>query len=260
MAEKVLLILVDGMRPDSIPACGDGRLEAFFRSGAYSFRARTTFPPVTLPCHMSLFHSTDTERHGVYSNVFVQQNHPINGLIETLAAAKKTTGYFYTWEKLRDLNTPGCLTYSWFMRQTSEGFPELEYKATEAAGEWIRDYAPDFVFLYLGGADVAGHDHGWMTPEYLQEVKVASECIHRICGALPQEYSVIVTADHGGHGRNHGDDIPEDMTVPMVFRGARFPAGRELADLSIKDIAPTVTDLIGVEPDPDWEGRSALDR
>ena len=33
MAEKVLLILVDGMRPDSIPLCGDPGFEAYFKSG-----------------------------------------------------------------------------------------------------------------------------------------------------------------------------------------------------------------------------------
>ena len=33
MANKVLLILVDGMRPDSIPLCGDPSFEEFFKSG-----------------------------------------------------------------------------------------------------------------------------------------------------------------------------------------------------------------------------------
>ena len=34
-----------------------------------------------------------------------------------------------------------------------------------------------------------------------------------------------MTADHGGHNRNHGDDVPEDMTIPVVLKGKRFPSG-----------------------------------
>ena len=46
-----------------------------------------------------------------------------------------------------------------------------------------------------------------------------------------------MTADHGGHNRNHGDDVPEDMTIPVVLKGKRFPSGTELEAVPIKDIA-----------------------
>ena len=67
-----------------------------------------------------------------------------------------------------------------------------------------------------------------------------------------------MTADHGGHNRNHGDDVPEDMTIPVVLKGKRFPSGTELEAVSIKDIAPTILDVMGVPACPDWEGRSLL--
>ena len=34
-----------------------------------------------------------------------------------------------------------------------------------------------------------------------------------------------MTANHSGHNRNHGDDVPEDMTTPVVLKGKRFPSG-----------------------------------
>lgn len=265
MSEKVLLILVDGMRPDSVPACGDPEFESFMRSGTYTFNGKTVFPSVTLPCHMSLFHSVDPERHAVYNNVYIQQNHPIDGLIEVLTAQKKRSAFFYTWEQLRDLYRPDShLAYSWymdmhyFMHPVLENVREVERRATEAAKDYIREFAPDFAFLYLGGTDEVGHGRGWMSADYLDEVRQAWECIKNICGSLPEDYSVIVTADHGGHLRNHGEDIPEDMTIPVSFRGPRFTPDRELQAFSIKDIAPTVTDVLGVDPGIDWEGRSVL--
>ena len=259
MAEKVLLILVDGMRPDSIPVCGDAGLEAFYRGGTYSMEASTVFPPVTLPCHMSLFHSVDPQRHGITTNTFVPQNHPIDGLIETLAAARKRTAFFYMWEQLRDLCTVGGhLSYSWYMSWKVYAPLGLDWRVTRAAEEHISELAPDFVFLYLGETDEVGHKYGWMSPEYLESVKNAWHCIKHTTAMLPEEYSVIVTADHGGHDRNHGDRIPEDMIIPITFHGPRFEAGRQLPDLNIMDIAPTILNLLGLPQNPDWEGRDIL--
>ncbi len=260
MANKVLLILVDGMRPDSIPACGDEGFLEFFKSGTYCMQGRTTFPPVTLPCHVSLFHSVDPGRHGTTTNDYAPQVRPINGLVEVLADAKKTTGFVYTWEKLRDISRPGKLEYSWFERQYTDTLPALEWKATAAAKQMIREHAPDFLFLYLGAADTWGHRIGWMSQEYLDCIKNSWACIQDICADLPEEYAVIVTADHGGHDRVHGDNIPADMTIPAVFRGPMFEPGRELDALDIRDFAPTIVELLGVAPDEEWEGRSVLSR
>ncbi|MGI6403372.1 MAG: alkaline phosphatase family protein [Oscillospiraceae bacterium] len=259
MSNKVLLILVDGMRPDSISAGGGVEFEEFFKSGSYSFQAKTTFPPVTLPCHMSLFHSVDPGRHGITTNTYIPQVRPIKGLVEVLTAGKKTSAFAYTWEELRDLSRPGDnLEHSWFMRHRLDTVLSLDHKATAAAKEMIQEYAPDFVFLYLAGADIWGHQRGWMSQEYLDSVKNAWECIQKISTDLPEEYTVIVTADHGGHNRRHGDDIPEDMTIPVVFKSRLFPKGKELEHFDIRDIAPTIVDILGVEPDPEWEGKSIV--
>lgn len=76
--------------------------------------------------------------------------------------------------------------------------------------------------------------------------------------ALPEDYTVIITADHGGHNRTHGTDLPEDMTIPMIILGAAADRVQSLEGANIKDIAPTVTAILGVEPDPDWEGKSLI--
>ena len=68
MSEKVVLILVDGMRPDGMLKCGHPFVEELMKKSSYSLTAKTVFPSVTLPCHMSLFHSVDPDRHGVTTN------------------------------------------------------------------------------------------------------------------------------------------------------------------------------------------------
>ena len=113
---------------------------------------------------------------------------------------------------------------------------------------------PDFAFLYLGWTDEAGHGYGWMGDEYLRSVSGSFDNIRRVTEALPEDYTVFLTADHGGHGRSHGTDMPEDMTIPILC-WEKNGESRTLPSGSILDIAPTVTELLGVAPDPDWEGK-----
>ena len=70
--------------------------------------------------------------------------------------------------------------------------------------------------------------------------------------------AIIVTADHGGHDRMHGTEMEEDMTIPMFYRGPAFEKGKQLENISLLDIAPTIADLLGAMPSPEWEGRSLV--
>ena len=253
---SVVLILVDGMRPDSFQDLEKAREIA--KRGASTMTATTVMPSITLPCHMSLFHSVDPSRHGTTTNVYAPQVRPINGLFDVLSAAKKQCAMYYTWQELRDLMRPGSLAVSSFRRGKTVGY---EKASRLVAQEVIRDMNDpgcqlSFAFAYLGHPDEAGHDYGWMSPEYLSAVKTAWDDIDNILNGLPEDCTVIITADHGGHDRTHGHDIPEDMIIPMIAIGPDFTPGSSLDGANIKDIAPTVAKLLGVEPDEDWEGKS----
>ena len=102
MNRKVLLILADGFRPDALAACGHPFADRLLSLGSYCLNTLTVWPSVTLPCHMSLFHSVSPDRHGILTNTYVPQVRPVNGLCEQLKAAGKTSAFFYDWEELRD--------------------------------------------------------------------------------------------------------------------------------------------------------------
>lgn len=253
---KVLLILCDGMRPDSLAACGNPYVDRFRAQSAATLSARTVMPSVTLPCHMSLFLSVDPERHGILTNTYVPQVRPIDGLVDHLYRYGKRCAMFYTWEPLRDLTRPGSLCRSVFADQRDPGPMEATEAILAPALSALTEEGPDFVFLYLGAPDELGHDEGWMSPGYLRAVSHAWDCIRQVMERLPSCYTVFVTADHGGHGRSHGEDGPEDMTIPLMIRGEGFAPGSDLpGDVSIKDLTPTIAALLGVPANRDWEGR-----
>ena len=94
-----------------------------------------------------------------------------------------------------------------------------------------------------------------MTEEYLGYINVAIENVKRVYELAGDEYTIILTADHGGHDRSHGTDLPEDMTIPPFFIGKRFTPGKQLEGVSILDLAPTVADVMGIPVPEEWEGK-----
>lgn len=253
MSEKVILVLADGLRPDAMMQCGHPFAE---KLSTYTLAAQTVTPSVTLPCHVSLFHSVDPARHGTVTNTYMPQVRPIKGLVETLASKKKKCAFFITWEELRDLSRPGkldvCEMLSCYTHKDSN---EL---ITSRAIPYIKEEQPDFLFLYLADTDNTGHDHGWLSPEYMQDAHDALACLEKVYESLPEDYTLIFLADHGGHDRTHGTESPEDMTIPLFFCGPRFEKGKILPEASIKDVAPTVVKLMDIEPQPEWEGTARV--
>jgi len=254
---KVILILVDGMRPDAL--AGIPEAEALMAQSSYTLAAETVFPSVTLPCHMSLFHSVDPARHGTTTNIYAPQVRPIDGLFEVLKQNSLHSAFFYSWEELRDVARPGSLAVSRFFNGHADiPFEIADGHTADDTVRHLRDGGADFIFSYLGWPDDAGHSYGWMSAEYLRAVQVSWQRIAKILAALPEEYAVIVTADHGGHDRIHGTTLPEDMTIPVFLRGPQFARGKELSGISIKDLAPTIAALLGVRVPREWEGKSLL--
>lgn len=260
MNKKVILILVDGMRPDAMLECKNPYVP-YLLENSYAFMdARTIMPSVTLPCHMSLFHSVPAERHGILTNTWVPQVRPIKGIFDVLAQNDKKSASLYNWEELRDLGRPGSLIKSLYLNQND--FEDSDNILTDKTIELAEDLEPDFIFLYLGEADEKGHKYGWMSKDYIKSVDNAISCIKRLIEATKDSYSFIITADHGGHGRGHGEDIAEDMTIPIILHGNGIR--KEMSEAKDKsptiiDIAPTITHILGLKADRDWEGISILD-
>ncbi|MBE7051075.1 MAG: hypothetical protein E7395_00700 [Ruminococcaceae bacterium] len=255
--EKVILISIDGMRPDGLKKCGNAYLNTLIKKSTHTFCARTVFPSITLPCHLSLFHSVPPERHCTFDNTYIPPVHPINSLFDQLNAAGKRCAMYYGWEPIINVRKPGTLYASEYIHSYS--FDHTDDMLTERALEYIKIAKPDFVFLYMVETDEkGGHDNGWMSDAYLEYISRAIDNVKRVIEEAGDEYTVIVTADHGGHDRSHGTDADEDMTIPMFFVGKNFKENNEIEGVSILDITPTIADVMKIAPAREWEGKSLV--
>lgn len=256
MQNKVLMILCDGMRPDAVLKCGHPFAKKLMSTARYNPNAQTVFPSWTLPCHFSLFTSRTPDEHGIFGNTYVPAER--KGLFEQLRDSGKSTSFFYSWGELKDLYQPYSLCYGKFVSE--EYFPHG--KVTELLEEdcerFINEYNPDFAFLYLETTDSIGHEIGWGTEEYYKAAHHSFGLIEKICGNIPDDYSVIVLADHGGHDRTHGTADPIDMTIPLFIKTDFAVDEDKFAKANIIDIAPTICDIIGIAPSKEWKGKSLI--
>lgn len=250
----VVLISIDGMRPDALAAANCPNLTAFQSNSAFTLSALSVMPSITLPCHTSIFHSVPPQRHGIVTNTFTPLARPLPGLFDVAAAAGLRCAVFFGWEQLRDLSRPGSLALS-FCLNTSETDLATDERLTAEAARHLSGGAYDLAFVYFGTVDTAGHDYGWMSPQYLAQLEQVDHYFGELLPALPDGSHVLVQSDHGGHERTHGTNSPEDMTIPWLIAGPRIKKNHQIAvPVSLLDTAPTLVRLLDIAPHPQWEG------
>lgn len=254
MNEKVILISIDGMRPDGALQCGHPFVKELMETGSYTLTARSMVPSVTLPCHMSMFYGVSPKRHGILTNTYVPPVRPVKGIAEQLSAAGKKCAAFYNWEPMRHVWSSETMKYTFYAEAYEE--ENTDRLLTEQLIGLMEKKQPDFLFLHLVETDEkGGHDCGWMSQGYLAQLYNAFDCAEKIYRAAGENYHLLITADHGGHDRMHGEECPEDMTIPMFFAGKYFEAGKELGEISLLELAPTIARLTGAAVSREWEGK-----
>ncbi len=137
----VIFVMIDGLRPDAIALADCTTLQALRNRSAWSFAAQSVMPSISLPCHMSIFHSVPPARHGITTNDYRPMARPLPGLVEVARQHDKHCAFIYNWEPLRDLSRPEMLEFAYFRNNlfTHEGDDHLtdvaiDYLALAPAG------------------------------------------------------------------------------------------------------------------------------
>lgn len=254
---KVILISIDGLRPDAISLAGCPNINGLMNSGASTLTARTVIPSVTLPCHTSMFRGVSVERHGITTNTFQPLARPVPSIIDAAHDAGHSCGMFFNWGPLRDLADPESLRVSCF--ECDAHRPEGDLRVAEYAERLIPELNLDFSFVYFGWTDECGHMHGWMSEAYLQAVRDADRCVGRVLASVREAGSdpvLLLLSDHGGHGKSHGTECAEDMTIPWILNGPGIVKRKIESQVEIIDTCTTIADLLAIPKHRYWEGRS----
>ena len=252
----VVLISIDGCRPDLLLLGDTPVMHGMIRRGSYTMWARTTAESVTLPSHTSMVTGVQPTKHGIQWNADLPLEHPIYPAYPTLMQLAHQAGYTTAMaagkSKFVTLNVPGSIDHVFLPDKDTMGNDGV----ADAAVGFERQYQPGVLFVHLPQTDNAGHKYGWASPPYMAALHDADTCIGRIIKAIDDAGQtnstvVIVSSDHGGAGRGHGPDDPRSRQIPWICVGPGIRPGLDLTtygDLTVttEDTFATACYLLGI--------------
>ena len=265
ITRNVILVSIDGLRPDAIKKFEAPTLLRLMREGSYSLSARTILPSSTLPSQTSMLSGEPPELHHVtWNNVVTAEKDVVD--FSTVFSVARAHGYrtaaFFSKAKFGALQRPGTLDYSqapggWFGKWSSD-------RTVGDVQTYLAEFKPNVLFVHLSDPDSAGHSSGWMSAAYGRAVRQADSALADLLSSAEEaygkgNYSVIVTADHGGHDYGHGTSDPQDVTIPWIAWGRGVNSGTIDEDIDTFDTAPTVLWLLGIEEPDEWDGSPVTD-
>jgi len=150
--------------------------------------------------------------------------------------------------------SPQVATYD---LQPEMSCPELTDRLVAA----IEGGAFDAIVCNIANPDMVGHTGDLQAA--IRAAEAVDTAIGRIAGAVQRVGgALLITADHGNLELMRDPDTGQPHTahtvgpVPLVYLGERAAGPRDGG--ALRDIAPTLLDLLGLPPPPQMSGRSLL--
>ena len=272
-ASKVLVIGIDGCRPDALKVAKTPNLDSLIQSGMF-FQGTDIREPqgtdkadtISGPGWSNLLTGVWPDKHNVLDNKFTEPNyerypHMFARLKE--ARPDAVTASFSTWEPIEG-KIVSAADVSRSFSDKSKSSIDRDLEAAEACAEYLRAENPDLVICYQGEIDGAGHGNGFhpTVPEYIAAIEKVDENIGKLLAAIrsrpsadTEDWLVIVCTDHGGQGRGHGGGhaVPEIRTTFLIVSGPAAERGTSDKPTWQVDVAPTALAHLGVTLSSEWQ-------
>ena len=253
LARRVLILSIDGLRPDAISLAPMPNLLNLMQNSAYTLTAQTVYPSVTLIAHSSMLTGLCPSKHGVDWNDYLPERGYAIGtdLFDIAHAAGLQTIMYVGKEKLRQITEPS----------STDQFVYINDRDSVIIDRLLADFPQDFgvLFIHFPTPDGMGHSYGWLSPQQLSVLFRADEAIGKLLAELDArnlrgETLIIITADHGGHDTTHGSSMPEDMTIPWIASGPGIEPKQLTTTIHTMDTAATAAFALGLDIPSEWDG------
>ncbi len=248
--QRVTVVSIDGVAPRFVTPEVMPNLCRLGRNGASCWTASTVYPSITRPAHTSLLRGIDPAVHGTIDNTTGQLSDEWPSFLYAARKAGLTTAALLNWTPVADIVEPDALDTRYFL---NSGYGSDDDNRIATAAATVLGERPDVAFAYLVSPDLAGHDHGWGSDQYLDALRRSDRALGKLLDVVGDS-AVIVTTDHGGHGQDHVQSRAEDLETFLVVRAAGVDECTHLDSASILDVAPTVAQLGGFDAPVAWSG------
>lgn len=260
---RVIAVVLDGLRPDAIEAFQLASVRRIATHGASALDARTVAPSLTWPAITSVLTGVVPDIHGIRHESFhvPRPTQPLSPLPEQLLRAGFPSSAF--------LNELPLMHRAFGLRLAERiGFNRTRFSGATAldvlaaARGTLRLQRRGLLYFHWFDADRAGHEHGWMSPQYGAAAQVLDAALGQLVSLTglhsdPQTL-LIAFADHGGGGldpRHHEGEHPLNTTIPILLAGGLVQP-RRLEQVHLLDLAPTIAWSLGVDIPATYSGRA----
>ena len=256
----VLMVLLDGWRPDVIAAAHTPTIDLMMQDSAYSMEARVEDTTISGSGHSSFLTGVHRDKHNVHGNSFGDANYqeyPYWFNLLKYERPEMHTAAYHNWLPMADaaLDSSVC-GYCVDMYVTGSDNSIATQLATDLANKQM-----DAVTIVIDATDAAGHGYGFhpSIPQYVAAMNQSDVWLGMMMDAIfartnyaEEDWMVIISTDHAGSGYGHGYNIPEHREVPLIIWGAESPGTIWPAPDAV-DIVPTALHHMGVEVRPEWD-------
>ncbi|MEM8499866.1 MAG: TauD/TfdA family dioxygenase [Pseudomonadota bacterium] len=251
-----LVVSIDGVAPRFVTPGTMPTLCELARLGASTFDARTIDPSITLPAHASLFRGVAAIDHGIVSNDDHELKCSACSFLKQARTSGLQTAALFNWQRFCRVLEQDAVDHLFVL---DGGYQPAEDEVTVThACATLSSRSQDLVFAYIAQPDLAGHEYGWGSGEYLTALERSDGLLSKLWSLLQAHDSILVTTDHGGHGDDHQIACLENTQTFMAMCSPRLSANSLWPRASILDVAPTIADVCEFQADPLWQGKSLI--
>lgn len=247
ISDKVVVIVIDGMRKDRFDVAHTPYLDSLRKNGTEFTNMETVYPARTVVCFSSMFTGTYSFEHGIKSNMVWKHGVNVESIFDSLRKIGKK-GKMLAVAHLVDAFGDDVETYTAVMKNDI-----VDSQIMKKAKKIMDEQNPDLFIVQLISTDQTGHSRGVLYDEYLQKIYEADQHVKDFIGHLEktgkaENTTFILCADHGqadgigGHGHlDEGERIvPFFMYGPSIKEGVRIEEKQSLVS-----VASTIAYLLG---------------
>lgn len=260
--KKVLIIGIDGLRPDALQKANTPNIDTLIENGCYSSQAKVGKNTVSGPGWSSMLTGVWSAKHGVTDNSFENRNFHAFPHFFTLAKQANpnlVTASFVSWMPLDEfLTTNENADFRFAHDYEDDGDVILVAEAVRV----LQNENPDLTFFYFADVDIAGHNHGFhpSSPQYIAEIQQVDAQIKQLLDAIEnrhtyvkEDWLILLSTDHGGTlDGAHGRDEPKHRTIPYIASGHAASRVKIYPTPNVVDIPVTALTHLGINIDPSW--------
>ncbi|WP_068607058.1 alkaline phosphatase family protein [Paenibacillus swuensis] len=247
VSEKVIVIVIDGMRKDRFEEANAPFLKQLRAEGTEYTQMETVYPARTVVCFSSMFTGTYPREHGIKSNMVWSLGIKVESIFDSLRRVGRK-GRLLGIAHLIDSMGDDVESVTAVMHNDL-----ADRNIIERAKLIMAEQNPDLLVAQLIATDQTGHSMGALYDEYVQKIEEADALIREFtewleARGMMKNTTLLICADHGqadgigGHG--HLDE--GERFVPFFLHGPHIAQGQRIDTRhSLVSVAPTIAHLLG---------------